>query len=81
MFNIKSGTVQSIIYNMSWKHVKLCDVAYKNKKLSNNDILDIKEKMFSADCKVEKRKELSKIYNISTHTVYEIETNRRHKNI
>lgn len=38
-FDVEEGTVESVVYNLSWKHVKMIPVVNKNQKLtSENDI-------------------------------------------
>ena len=80
-FNIKEGTVESIIYNFSWKHVKMFPVLNKNKKLIDQNIIDIRREMSIADNKVFRRKELAVQFGVSSQTIYEIETRRKRKDI
>lgn len=80
-FDINPGTVESIIYEYSWKHVKIFPTVKKNQKLMEQDVIDIRKEMSCTPNKVDKRKELAIKYGISSHSVYEIETKRKWKNV
>ena len=80
-FNIEEGTVESIIYNYSWKHVKMFPIVNKNIKIKDDDVIFIRQEMSIATKKVARRKELAAQFNVSTHSIYEIETRRKRKDI
>jgi group I intron endonuclease len=81
LFNIDEGTVESIVYNFSWKHVKMFPILNKNRKITTENVIDIRREMSNATDKVIKRKELANKYGVSYNTIYEIETYRRRKNV
>lgn len=56
LFDIDVRTVESIVYNFSWKHVKTFPIVNKNKKLTTEDVLNIRYEMNNAVNKLEKEK-------------------------
>lgn len=80
-FSIMEGTVESIIYNLSWKHVEQFETKNKNKKLQKDDVIYIRQEMQSTNNKSIRRRELAAKYNISISAIYDIEAKRRWKNI
>lgn len=79
-FGVTEGTVESIVYGKSWKHVTMMSIPNKNKKITKQNIINIRNEMMLAKHKPSKRIELAAKYGISTNYVYEIETYRKWKN-
>lgn len=80
-FNVEESTIENIIYNVSWKHVKKFDNTNKNIKIKDTDVIFIRQQMNLAINKTAKRKELAIQFNVSKHTIYEIETKRKRKKL
>lgn len=87
-YNIKYCTVENIVYNQSWKHVKMFPNKGRTKgeeswssKLVEKDILNIRKEMKEANVKRQKRFELANQYNVHESTIDSIHYRKTWKHI
>ena len=79
----KEGTIDSIVYNMNWKHVKTFPKSPKNRRFPDGDVKDIRVELakYIGDALVVKRKEIAAKYGASYMAVCRLEKRETYKDI